>query len=161
MSRKPASFRLKDVNSPPEPFVWISAELNVSPAWRARSINCVRLIEFLQKEHMAHGGKENGNLAAPYDQLQAWGIGRRLIRPTIEEAEALGLIAVRRGGKRNAVEDHVSRYRLTFYPSRIVPVDGLPHWEAPTDEWKRITPEMAEEATCRASSKIRVSGSPS
>lgn len=163
MANKPASFRHKDVNSPPEPFVWISAELLVSPAWRAKSINCMRLIEFLMREHMAHGGKENGNLAAPYDQLQAWGIGRRLIRPAIEEAEALRLIEVRRGGKRNAVEDHVSRYRLTFYPSHVRPPpgQGLPHWQAATDEWKHVTSAMAEEATRRASSKIRGSGSPS
>lgn len=147
MSRKPASFRREDVNRPPadQPWCWISAELLNSPAWRARSINCIRLIEFLMREHMQHAGMENGNLAAPYDQLQAFGIGRRLIRPAIEEAEALRLIEVRRGGKRNAVEDHVSRYRLTFYATRIKPPDGKPYWQAATDEWKAVTAPMAAE----------------
>lgn len=172
MSRKPTSYRLGDVNRPPEdqPWCWLSAELLTSPAWRARSVNCARLIEFLMLEHMAHAGTENGNLAAPYDQLQAFGIGRRLIRPAIEEAEGLRLLEVRRGGKRNSVEDHISRYRLTFYATRVHRSGQKPYWQAPTNEWKTVTPGAAaflmEQLQCRRHRpktpvKIRSSGSPS
>lgn len=147
MNRKPTSWRQKDVNGPPggEPWVWTSAELLTSPAWRARSRYCITLIEFLQKEHMAHGGQENGALLAPYAQVQAAGIPRGCIRPAIEEAEALKLIEVKRGGKKNHVQDHLSRYRLTFYCTREKTVHGKPFYSEPTDEWKHLTAEMANE----------------
>jgi len=87
---------------------------------------------------MAHAGTENGNLAAPYDQLNASGIGRRFIPEAIGEAEALGLIVVHRGGKRNLVEDYTSRYRLTWLPAKSN--DKFTHYYvAPTNEWKRTT----------------------
>ena len=131
----------ENVNRPPsdQPFVWHQAELLRSPAWRARSINTVRFVEFLLVEHMAHSGQENGLLLAPYDQLEAWGIGRRFISDTIDEAEALGLVAVARGGKKGLVKNHLSRYRLTFYATQIRPEDGSArYWIEPTDEWRRL-----------------------
>jgi hypothetical protein len=138
---KKLGFKASDVIRPPgdQPFVWHQAELLRSPPWRRRSINCVRLIEFLLVEQMAHGGLENGNLLAPFVQLEAWGIGRRLITDAVDEAEALGLIEVRRGGKKGLAANHLSAYRLTFYATRCKP-EGLakPYWVAPTDEWKRL-----------------------
>lgn len=151
MSRKPLSWRREDVSRPPgdQPWIWHQAELLRSPAWRARSLYCVRLIEFLLLEHMAHAGTENGNLAAPYDQLVRFGLGRRYIRPAIEEAEALRLIEVRRGGKRGLVEHAMNRYRLTFYATRVVPETGHPYWVAPGDEWRHVTAEQAADVERR------------
>ena len=137
---KKLSFKASDVNRPPgdQPFVWHQAELLRSPPWRRRSINCVRLIEFLLVEQMAHAGLENGKLLAPFDQLEAWGIGRRLIVDAVDEAEALGLVEVHRGGRKGLVANHLSAYRLTFYATRCTESTGKPYWVAETDEWKRL-----------------------
>ena len=116
----------KKIFGPPkgEPWVWLLTELLASPAWRFRSVNTARLIDFLLIEHMNHAATENGNLLATYEQLVAFGFSRRKISSAIEEAERLGLIRCRRGGKRRP-----STYRLTFYTSR----DRSP----PTNEWKK------------------------
>ena len=115
-----------------EPWIWLTRELLSSPAWRARSINAVRLIEFLQIEHMNHAGTENGNLKATYDQLVAFKLTRSQIRKAIEEAEFLGLIRFQRGG-RWAGTNQPSTYRLTFLPDR--------ESNLPTNEWKGKTEE--------------------
>ena len=73
-------------------------------------------------EHMNHGGLENGNLMAPYGQLEDFGIGRRLINQTIEDLERRGLIDVDRIGMR-----HATRFALTW-----LPVNGL----HPTNRWR-------------------------
>jgi hypothetical protein len=159
---KRLSFKAKDVNRPPrgEPFVWHQVELLRSPPWRSRSINCVRLIEFLLVEQMAHAGLENGNLLATFDQLVAWGIGRRLVTDTVDEAEALGLIEARRGGRKGLVANHLSTYRLTFYASRCKLEGEAPYWSAPTDEWKRLKTfkdvQAAIAATRHAREKLRL-----
>jgi hypothetical protein len=110
-----------------EPWVWQTSELLSSAAWRAI---------FLMVEHRAHAALENGNLAATYDQLVEWGIGRRFIRQATEEAEFLGLVRTERGG-RWAGTNAPSSYRLTFYAS----AGGTP----PTNEWKGKTPEAIAE----------------
>ncbi len=115
-----------------EPWVWQPRELIASPSWRLRSINCRRFIDFLMVEHMNHAGTENGRLQATYDQLVLWGLPRSEIRKAIEEAEFLGLIGYRRGG-RWAGTNTPSIYRLTFLPDH----ESNP----PTNEWKRITAE--------------------
>ena len=113
-----------------EPWVWLTRELLASPAWRARSINCMRLLDFLLVEHMNHAGTENGNLHATYDQLGGWGLTRSEIRRATEESEFLGLVRCERGG-RWAGTNKPSTYRLTYLPDR----DGHP----PTNEWKRVS----------------------
>ena len=115
-----------------EPWVWLTRELLASAAWRARSINAARLLDFLLLEHMNHAGTENGNLKATYDQLVAHGLTRSEIRVAIEEAEFSGLIRFKRGG-RWAGTNQPSTYRLTFQADR----DGNP----PTNEWKSKTEE--------------------
>jgi hypothetical protein len=80
-----------------------------SDAWRSASINARRFIDFLMLEHLAHGGKENGKLKAPYRQLTRAGIGARLIAETIREAEELGLVYVERQGLKVA-----TLYALTW-----------------------------------------------
>ncbi len=116
-----------------EPFVCIIRELLASAAWRARSINTVRLIDFLSVEHMNHAGTENENLKATYDQLVAYGLTRSAIRMAVEEAKFLGLIRFKRGG-RWAGTNQPSTYRLTFLADR----DGNP----PPNEWKGKTEDV-------------------
>jgi hypothetical protein len=104
----------------------------VSPAWRHQSVNTARLIAFLLIEQMNHAGTENGNLKATHEQLRIYGLGANSIRAAIEEAEFLGLVRFKRGG-RWAGSNQPTQFRLTFQPDR----DGNP----PMNEWKRRTEE--------------------
>ena len=97
------SNRLPPGSWTPEPL-----ELLESDAWRSAGINTRRLIDFLKREHMRHGGKENGQLKAPRRQLEAYGIGTHQVSEAIREAEKLGLVQVQRRGMRTA-----STYTLT------------------------------------------------
>ncbi|WP_281019564.1 hypothetical protein [Minwuia sp. IMCC3077] len=121
------------VHRPPrgEPFVWLTRELLSSPSWRARSINTVRLLDFLMIEHMNHAGTLNGRLMATHEQLRDFGLSANAIRPSIEEAEFLGLLRYTRGG-RWAGSNQPSVFRLTFLPA-----DN----KSPTNEWKQRTKE--------------------
>lgn len=123
---------LKRIHGPPEgePWVWLTTELLASDPWRAMSINARRLIDFLLIEHRNHAGLENGNLKAPYDQLEKAGLTRECIAAAIDEAVFLGLIRVERGG-RYAGTNRPSTYRLTFRAAK----DNAP----PTNDWKRIS----------------------
>ena len=58
--------RLKKLMGPPDdqPWCWRPRDLIASPAWQARSITLVRIINALEADHMSHAGKENGNLMA-------------------------------------------------------------------------------------------------
>ena len=116
-----------------EPFVWLTYELITSAAWRARSINTIRLIDDLLADYMRHGRAENGNLMATYDQQVASGSSRRLINDAIEEGTFLGLITVELGG-RWADTNVPSRFRLTWL------VDDRDYSPA-TNQWKGKTEE--------------------
>lgn len=126
-------------NHPPDGAAWIwhTVELLASPAWRTQSINCRRLINFLEVEHLNHGGNENGSLLAPYGQLVGFGVGRRLIHGSIAEAEQRGLVRVDRGGRRGVVMTEVNRFRLTYMWSRKK-ISGFWDWTPPTDDWKQF-----------------------
>jgi hypothetical protein len=108
-----------------EQFVMLPRSLVTSHAWRAASINARRLLDFLMAEHLAHGGKANGQLKAPRQQLKRFGIGARHISGAINEAEELGLIECHRGGMRVATE-----YALTWMPLH----DKTP----PTERWREF-----------------------
>ena len=127
--------RAGEAHRPPkgEPFVWLTRELLTSPAWRNRSVNTIRLLDFLMVEHMNHAGTENGNLKATHEQLRAYGLSANSIRDAIEEAEFLGLIRFTRGG-RWASSNQPSLFRLTFQADR----DDNP----PTNQWKRRSEEQ-------------------
>lgn len=132
------SGRAKKVSRPPkgEPFVQLTRELLSSPAWRAMSVNCHRLVSFLMVDHMNHAGLENGNLMATYDQLVEFGLTRSQIASAVQEAEYLRLLRVDRGG-RWAGTNRPSIYELTFFAKQ------RPYPIAATDDWKKTTPEEA------------------
>jgi hypothetical protein len=94
-----------------EAFVKLPRELLESAAWRALGINARRFIDFLMIEHMRHGGKANGALLAPREQLKRFGIGARHVSAAIEEAETLGLVDCLRGVGRSP-----NAYALTWLP---------------------------------------------
>jgi hypothetical protein len=121
-----------------EPWSWYTRAMLLSPAFSKASINCRRLIAALEVENMSHAGRENGNLVLPYNQLErSWGIGRRLIRPAIEEAITRGLIAVTGGDFRLWLAKSMpTKFRLTFRPTG----EGTAlhwNWKPPTNEWRR------------------------
>jgi hypothetical protein len=114
----------KDRQPPTRPWCWNTLERLESDAWRSRGINTVRFIEFLEREDMRHGGAQNGNLKAPYEQLQRWGISARHVNGAIEEAINLGLVDAKQPGERK-----MSTYALTWLPLH----DGMPasnRWKA-------------------------------
>jgi hypothetical protein len=105
-----------------KPWMPIPLEVLESDAWHSLSINGHRLISFLMREHMRHGGKHNGKLKAPRRQLERFGIGARFVSNAIAKAEELGLIECQRNGLRTA-----STYALTWLPMH----DGTPA----TNQW--------------------------
>src|SRR5262249_21347641 len=105
------------------PWVPIPLEVIESDAWRSLGINGHRLISFLMREHLRHGGAENGKLKAPRTQLGAFGISRDQISKAITQAEELGLVDCQRNGLRSA-----SPYALTWLDLH----DGTPA----SDRWR-------------------------
>ena len=83
--------------APGDTFVRITRGMLESATWPLLNINARRLLDFLMLEHLRHGGKENGKLLAPWDQLVVFGIGRRLIGEAIKDAKVLGFIDVKEG----------------------------------------------------------------
>jgi hypothetical protein len=112
-------------------FVKLPRDLLESAAWRGLSINAGRLLDFLMVEHMRHGGKKNGELLAPWTQLENTGIGARHIGEAIADVVRSGLVDCTRGVGRQP-----SRYALTWLPmtdrsepsnrwrSAVVPSEG-------------------------------------
>lgn len=113
-----------------EAWSWLTAPMLNSPAWRGMGANTHRLIDFLILEHCRHAGSENGNLMAPYRQLDDYGLSNRLIHEAIEEGEFLGLIRCKRGAYRT--DNEPSRYRLTWLGTTEGPA---------TNEWKAVSEE--------------------
>jgi hypothetical protein len=144
-----ATFKQKHHAGPPrgEPWCWNTAERLASKAWQGRSRNCIRLIDRLELEHMAHAGKENGRLPVSYEQFVEFGIGRRFISPAIEEAVDRGFIEVTFHGLK--LKDAPNRYRLTYYATSKKNDFGAYEWSAPTDEWKACEKRFSSSPLCR------------
>src|SRR5205814_222765 len=121
-------------------FLPFPQDLLESPAWwEALQHRYVQsLLNFLIHEHLHHGGKENGNLVAPYKQLRRYcedggGIRAGATLSTIDIARRLGLIRVMAGGHRRGP----SRYALTWLPTH----DG----KKPTRDYLAVAPEIVHE----------------
>jgi hypothetical protein len=129
--KKLVSFKFTDVDGPPdEQWLWFTAALLRSDAWRYRSFHLARLLDFLHVEHLRHGRQRNGHLLAPYDQLAKFGLYGKYAGPAIKEGETRGLIEVIRRGRA------ASLYRVCYFPSATIADDGVVTFHAPTDEWK-------------------------
>jgi hypothetical protein len=123
-----------------EQFIMLHREVANSFAWRAASLTCHRFIWRLCEEHMAHAGRENGNLTCTYDDLLEYGIrSRTRIAQAQREAVALGLaFQSKRGRGGNAEFREAHRWGLAFIKTtgrRVSYVDT---------KWKRF--ESLEEA---------------
>jgi hypothetical protein len=137
----------KKLSGPPagEAWVWQTITLKCSPAWLHRTHRAMLVTEFLEVEHMRHGGFENGNLLAPHRQLAHIGMRRETIADAIDENIARKLVVRTGGGVDPETGKRLPfRYRLTYLPT----IDG-----PPTNEWKRYkaaapakSPEKVEKA---------------
>lgn len=122
--------------SPPEdvPWVWIAQDMQASPTWAALSIHARRVIDFLIAEHLSHGARENGNLAAPYSQLYERGSTKRDIKRGIMEAQICGFVRLTKQGMRVAGGGAPARYALTWLVTRR----GSPDAAVATDDWRKV-----------------------
>jgi hypothetical protein len=138
---KKASYKLQNLPAFEPPFVVHTAELIASPAWRARSIHVVRLLNRLELENCAHAGRENGFLVVSYEQFVKAGIGKQYIKNAIEDAVVLGLLVVDQGRWRGGAKGLPNKFGLTYLPLKTVPLDGTPPYHIlPTNEWRRYRP---------------------
>jgi hypothetical protein len=127
----------------PDPFVMHYRSLLRSPAWRALSGEGHKVLHRIEEEHMDHGGKENGVLIVTYHDFQENNIGhRRSIARGIREAEALGLLRLKRGRAGNGEFKTPNLFRLTYLPTYQ---DGKQ--VPPTGEWREV--KSMEDARAR------------
>ena len=113
-------------------FIKSYLDLLESDAWHFLSINARRFVDFLMIEHMRHAGRRNGQLVAPREQLEKFGIGARHISAAIEEVEYVGLVDCKRGAGRQP-----NTYTLTWLP--------LSDGSAPTDRWRSYRNDFPSE----------------
>lgn len=125
-----------------EPFAKLPRDLLESIAWRSLSIHARRLIDFLLIEHMSHGGRDNGRLLAPRQQLIAFGIHPAFISEAIDKTEHVGLIDCKRGTGRSP-----NVYGLTWLPRGP--------GEPPTHRWRHCETAAAELIAARKLAKTR------
>jgi hypothetical protein len=99
-----------------EQFIMLYREVINSFAWRAASLGCRRFIDRLCEEHLAHAGKENGNLVCTYGDLLEYSIrGRTRIAQAQREAVALGLVILGKRGRGGSAENREAhRWGLAF-----------------------------------------------
>jgi len=110
----------KQPNSPPdgEPWIWVTASLLASCAWRGMTVNARRVLERILLEHMAHAGKENGHLQVTHLQFKEAGVSRDYVGDAIDELAHLRLIKITTRGRGGAGTGHSSRFLLTWFPEK-------------------------------------------
>jgi hypothetical protein len=108
------------------------------------SLNLRRLLEYLEIEHLRHDRMANGGLFALYDDLVRFGIGRRLILPSISEGEERGVIVVDHGLCMANGKYAPSKFRLTYLPSCTIGERKAVTWHSPTNDWRRFKSAQSE-----------------
>ena len=94
---------------------------------------------------MRHGGKENGSLIIPYADLEDYVGGHcRVVIRALRDAEALGLLKIRRGRAGIGNWRQPNAYRLTYLET-----EG----QEATDEWAEI--KTIDDAKARLASVKR------
>jgi hypothetical protein len=136
----PFAGRDRRLYSPPPGVDWIFLDIALlkAPPFQALSINARKIFDFLLIEHRQHAQQENGRLMAPYDQLERFGISRRLINAAFAELHAAGLVRLTRQGGMLGGERVPAQYRLTMFTD----VTKTP----PTHDWKAASEDAVETA---------------
>lgn len=130
---------------PPEgqPWAWMTTAMLGSFTYRALGIHARRILDFLMHEHASHAGRENGNLGATYEQLEAWGVTAADVRKGFAELYATGFVVQTQQGYRRAGGGEPSRYALTWLPTLV----GTPSEQAPSHGWVRVIERLCEGET--------------
>jgi hypothetical protein len=119
MNRR-SSRRSRRPHGPPQdvPWAWLTQEMMSSPAWQAMPLSARRALDRLLLEHMAHAGRENGNLIVTFDDFVKDGVGSRSAAArAVRILEALGFVDITIRGHRSFGGAHLpSRYALTWLP---------------------------------------------
>lgn len=121
---------------------WLPAEMLRCPAYHAMSGNAVKVTFRVLSEHISEGGTMNGELVISHEQFIAAGISRNCVAGAIREAEAAGMIAVRRRGRIAEGRNAPNLFRLTW-------LGGWgPNGEKihPSHDWKGRTAEDVKRA---------------
>jgi hypothetical protein len=105
-----------------------------SITFRALGIHARRILDLLMYEHASHAGRENGNLAAPYQQLERWGVTAADVRKGFAELFATGFVRLTKQGMRQAGGGEPSKYALTWLPTRA----GATGEEPPSHDWRGV-----------------------
>jgi hypothetical protein len=117
-----------------EAWSWMTIKMKGSVTFRALGIHARRILDRLECEHSAHGGRENGNLAATYLQLEAWGVTKDDVRKGLAELIVAGFIKQTHQGLRQAGGGEPSRYALTWLPTLI----GTEKQHPATNDWREV-----------------------
>lgn len=107
-----------------------------SPTYRALTISARRVLDFLMVEHLTHGGADNGNLLAPYAQLEAFGVRKDSILESLEMLERFGLIERTFYGGRQGGRPNATLYGLGWVP--------LLDEAEPRERFRSITAEQVD-----------------
>src|SRR5262249_40305675 len=128
-----------------ENFVMLPRSFFESFAWRACSNACRLAVERVMIEHLAHGGRENGELTVTKTDFMKHGIHNDGVAPALREAVALGLLELtRRGRAGNAMYRQGHRWAVT----PVLESKGLKPYGA---QWRRFkSMEEAAEAAAKA-----------
>ncbi|MEX6508922.1 hypothetical protein [Jiella sp. M17.18] len=134
----------KRLKSYPEaPFVQHSKAMLESVAFRSLGWHARKIMDELEREHLAHGGHQNGRLMRTWADLRKAGVGKDSISTGLIELEALGFVEIVRQGGRSVGDFHQPNlYRLTYLKARLPDKDGkLSGREYITDEWFDVLDE--------------------
>jgi hypothetical protein len=119
----------------------MTATMTGSITYQALGISARRILDFLLHEHASHGGRENGNLAAPYLQLERWGVTAADVRKGFAELIATGFVVVNKQGLRVAGGGTPSRYALTWLPT----LAGTPSEQPPSHRWQEVIQQLGRD----------------
>ena len=117
-----------------EQWIWMTKVMLGSITFRALGIHASRILDFLMHEHVGHGGVENGKLAAPYLQLEPWGVTEADVPKGLAELIVTGFVRRTHRGLRQAGGGEPSRYALTWLPT----LAGTALAEKPTHDWQAV-----------------------
>jgi hypothetical protein len=128
---------------PPEgaPWFWMTNTMAASITFRALGIHARRILDFLMCEHASHAGRQNGNLAAPYQQLETWGVTTADVRKGLAELYATGFVRLTKQGLRQAGGGEPSRYALTWLPTMA----STTAEEPPSHDWTRVIDRLLKQ----------------
>jgi hypothetical protein len=139
---KPARSRVKNALGMPKGVGYcipIPRMVLESPALAVLPLRARRVLDGLMAAWAGEGGTANGQFTAAYDALVAQGVRRDVIRESIADLEAVGLVCATRGVRSFGTRRVPSTYRLTWL--------GTPDGLGPTNEWRAI--QTTEEAETR------------